>query len=550
MVTIVTNYDVRSGAVASKNNPEVVYVDPRIPEKFRKYLAVHEEVERHEMLVNGRSYLDAHTNFATPAEKAAVEEDGLDWNKYTHEIDGYLDTIEHESAPNPPPDPHVNIADAIGHHRHKWESKTVSADTTKLAAVSMLARSLDIPTDAHPNKMPFSGILTKIDQPSDSAPEGSNGQRVMITMEAAKKALDSLLGMAVDYQPDFDGHDPKAKIGVITAADIEGDTIRVNGFIYAADFPDIAKQIKANKHALGMSFEARDLMTTDAKADPIPIFDCVFTGAAILLKEKAAYKTTSIFAQKGEGDLAMNLDELKQHLDAALKPLTEAVAAQAATTVAQAAKIEELEKAPGKLLAANHLAKVEPHAKRLDDEADRMDNDGIGGHPTRGHAVFLRNMAGSMRADAAQGKMPHVYTVEGGLWASTEASAAVADVEAEVKKVREEVAVDFTKKLDEMKAAAEKTEKEFKDQLASAETKLADMKAEAAKTATEVSKPERKSLSSAHMTLLAKAGVELPKDGEDKLDPAKLSEVLAKAGVSTDKRFQIKTELANAGALA
>jgi hypothetical protein len=35
-------------------------------------------------------------------------------------------------------------------------------------------------------------------------------------------------------------------------------------------------------------------MTTDPDANPIPIAECVFTGAAILLKDKAAYRTTLI----------------------------------------------------------------------------------------------------------------------------------------------------------------------------------------------------------------------------------------------------------------
>ena len=116
----------------------------------------------------------------------------------------------------------------------------------------------------------------------------------MLTMEAVKQGLDSLLGMAVDYQPDFDGHNPQAKIGVITAAEIEGNAISIKGFIYAADFPNVAKEIKANKDLLGFSFEARDLMTNDPKADPILIVGCVFTGAAILQKNTAAYSTTFI----------------------------------------------------------------------------------------------------------------------------------------------------------------------------------------------------------------------------------------------------------------
>jgi hypothetical protein len=65
----------------------------------------------------------------------------------------------------------------------------------------------------------------------------------------------------------------------------------------------------------------------------------------------------------------------------------------------------------------NNLQKIEPHAKRLEDAADRMDKDGIGGHATRGHAAVLRDMASCMRADAAVGKMPHVYNGGGAMYA-------------------------------------------------------------------------------------------------------------------------------------
>ena len=421
---------------------------------------------------------------------------------------------------------------------NKWEARKVSA-TTKLAAMSMQARSLDIPTEKHPNKMPFSGILTRIDEPSDAAPDGSGGARVMITMEAAEKALDSLLGMAVDYQQNWDGHDPQAKIGVITGAEIQDNAIRVNGFIYAADFPEVAKQIKANKHALGMSFEARDLMTTDPKADPIPIFDCVFTGAAILLRDKAAYKTTSISAQRGddkEGHFDMTAEELKQHLDAALKPINDMVAAQAA-------KIEKMEQE--KIEAANHLAKIEPHAKRLEDAADKMDDDGIGGDEGRGHAKVLRQMAGEMRADAAQGKMPHIFY---GFHAKADVKAApVANAEAEVKAAVEKVTAEFEAKFAEVKAGAEKVQKELEDKVAATETKLADLKAEAEKKVT-TEEPKRKTLSPSDMHLMAKASLNLPEDGS-KLEIGKLNKALADAHLTTDQRFQIKTALARVGAI-
>jgi len=168
------------------------------------------------------------------------------------------------------------------------------AERISLAVPSLHARSLDLATNGHPNKLPFSGVLAKLDQPSDAAPSGSRGKRIVLTKKAAEAALDSLLGMAVDFTPELDGHDPQAKIGVITGAEIRGHDLCIEGFLYAADFPVVITGIKTNKPKLGFSFEARDLMTTDPNADPVSIAACVCTGAAILFKDKAAYRTTSL----------------------------------------------------------------------------------------------------------------------------------------------------------------------------------------------------------------------------------------------------------------
>jgi len=158
-----------------------------------------------------------------------------------------------------------------------------------LLVQSLQARSLDIPADRHINRLPLSGVLTRIGEPSDAAPEGSNGKHVLITMAAARKALDSLLGMGINYNPE--GH-AKEKIGVITGAEIQGNAIHINGFLYAADFPEAMNQIRATAEKLGFSFEAKDLLTPDPDADPISFEQIVFTGASILLRDNAAFRTT------------------------------------------------------------------------------------------------------------------------------------------------------------------------------------------------------------------------------------------------------------------
>jgi hypothetical protein len=56
----------------------------------------------------------------------------------------------------------------------------------------------------------------------------------------------------------------------------------------------LRRRNQANKSKLGFSFEARGLITSSINADPLPIEDLNFTGEAILLKEYATYRSTSI----------------------------------------------------------------------------------------------------------------------------------------------------------------------------------------------------------------------------------------------------------------
>jgi hypothetical protein len=60
-------------------------------------------------------------------------------------------------------------------------------------------------------------------------------------------ALPSLLGMAVDYRPGWDGHDARRKIGLITEADVVGRKLTVRGYLYARDFPEAAEAIRASR---------------------------------------------------------------------------------------------------------------------------------------------------------------------------------------------------------------------------------------------------------------------------------------------------------------
>lgn len=148
--------------------------------------------------------------------------------------------------------------------------------------------------DAHPNRVAFEGVLTMVNTASNKAPAGARGHRVMLTWEAAEKALPSLLGMAVDYRPGWDGHDARRKVGLLTEANLAASKLLVKGYIYARDFPEVVEANKAhNNRLMGMSYELADARVEDMRAEVWKLTRVTFTGAAILLREKAAYRDTS-----------------------------------------------------------------------------------------------------------------------------------------------------------------------------------------------------------------------------------------------------------------
>jgi len=147
----------------------------------------------------------------------------------------------------------------------------------------------------HPNRLPFKGCLTLVDEASDKAPSGARGHRVVLTRAAAEAALPSLLGMAVDYKAGWDGHDARQKCGIITSATLDDKRLMVTGFLFARDFPEMEPEMKRD---MGMSYELADAHVKDMQASVWELTRATFTGAAILLREKAAYRGTSFSIER------------------------------------------------------------------------------------------------------------------------------------------------------------------------------------------------------------------------------------------------------------
>lgn len=236
----------------------------------------------------------------------------------------------------------------------------MQAEGIRLEGEGLEAMALQMPdVKGHPNRMPFSGVLTRLDRPSDRPPGGSKGKRVVMTTKAAQRALPSLLGMAVNYVDTQDGHAVTRKVGVITAAAIEvdaikGDAVKIDGILYARDFPAETARIQTDKKDLGFSWELAEIYVERLDADPLVITDAYFTGAAILRKDKAAYSSTSLAASAGDHDMTKEEiaaavgESVSAAMGAALKPISDTVAALQAAHDAQAKQLAEMQAAAEK----------------------------------------------------------------------------------------------------------------------------------------------------------------------------------------------------------
>jgi hypothetical protein len=187
--------------------------------------------------------------------------------------------------------------------------------------IQLSSMAVSLPhVEAHPNRRAFRGVLTTVDSPSTRAPSGAKGHLVVLTKKAAEDALPSLLGMALDYAPTLDRHGVRRKVGVITRAEIVGRNLELGGYLFARDFPEIVEEIETSgrvapplsrssrqrghlalraesalsSRALGLSYEVTNVQLADARAKVWTLEKVTFTGAAILRRDKAAYRDTWI----------------------------------------------------------------------------------------------------------------------------------------------------------------------------------------------------------------------------------------------------------------
>ena len=158
-----------------------------------------------------------------------------------------------------------------------------------------------VKTESHSNKMKFTATVMYLDQYSDGVPDGSVWEKILLEKSECEKSLETMNLMGINCVWDeygkanwqFDGHDPRNKIGVVENTYIEGNELKIDGIIYKRDFYDISQFIRNTMESMGFSIEA-SFNDWEETEEGLIIRDVEFTGVSMLFKNCAAYSDTYI----------------------------------------------------------------------------------------------------------------------------------------------------------------------------------------------------------------------------------------------------------------
>jgi hypothetical protein len=195
-------------------------------------------------------------------------------------------------------------------------------------------------SETHPNKMVITGCLFKIGSPSDGAPCGSDGKKIVFTQQSVMDNYATYDMMPVNciFPEDFEwspgtdvftGHG-ETNIGVIEKTWIDGEDLMATMIVWKAIFPDISFMTINAKDSLGFSIECFPDETHDGADDGYLYID-KFTGlgAAMLFKNTAAFSGTYIKNLVAslqtnlniKDDVNMTPDEMKQCMKDAMSEM-------------------------------------------------------------------------------------------------------------------------------------------------------------------------------------------------------------------------------------
>jgi len=153
------------------------------------------------------------------------------------------------------------------------------------------------------NRSPITGVLFRVDEPSEAVPAVGPGMPLYVPKEVAASIVNTVAGLPLDAHDNLSQHANEAIAGVMLSAELQDKDFVVHGYLWPASKSSQVRNIVANQERLGMSMTA-EAWGHEAEVDGKKVFwvdDIELNGANILFSECATYqKTRLIVAEKQE----------------------------------------------------------------------------------------------------------------------------------------------------------------------------------------------------------------------------------------------------------
>lgn len=146
------------------------------------------------------------------------------------------------------------------------------------------------------NRVPVTGVLFRINEPSEAVPAKGPGLPLYIPAEVAASIVNSVTGLPLDAHDNLSQHAEEEITGTMLSAEVRDKDFVVHGVLWPASKTSKVKKIAANAEKLGMSMTA-DAWGHEAEVDGTKVFwvdDLDLSGANILFSDCATYQKTRL----------------------------------------------------------------------------------------------------------------------------------------------------------------------------------------------------------------------------------------------------------------
>lgn len=230
-------------------------------------------------------------------------------------IIGELSTILAELSRSHP-GPAENMRDRYNGYESPYSPFMLSAESGESTPVNKVtlafqceAAAETVPTTAKrgrkasKNRSPITGVLFRVDEPSEAVPAVGPGMPLYVPQSVAASIVNTVAGLPLDAHDNLSEHATEAIAGVMLSAELQGNDFVVHGYLWPASKGSQVRNIVANQERLGMSMTA-EAWGHEAEVDGQKVFwvdDIELNGANILFSDCATYqKTRLIVAEKQE----------------------------------------------------------------------------------------------------------------------------------------------------------------------------------------------------------------------------------------------------------